>query len=171
MKRIAVLLAIAACGKNDSKPEPSLDELAARCNQIAAAEQPTLDALVSRVHALKFNMGHNYPGWQAQFRYAQMANDELGLVPFEQATPGLPNRIPPRTTLLGMQAYAAQQCPKLAKQGNRHDLEFMLTDMRRRYDEGVAHVDGLLKPIEAWVASQTGPGAADHGSGAAGFSK
>jgi hypothetical protein len=154
MKLLALVLVVAACGKSDSKHEPSLDELAARCDQIAADEQPTLDALVSRVTKLKGNIGHN-PGWEAQFRYAQMANDELGLPPFEQlGTP--PGRSLPPASLLGIRPYVHQQCPKLAKQGDRHALEFMLQDMRRRYDEGVAHVDELLKPIEAWVASQLG---------------
>ena len=172
MKLALALVVIASCGKSaPTASSPSLDELAARCDQIAEAEQPTLDALAVRVNALKPEMRHEYPGWVAQFRMAQMANDVLGLPPFEQMEPPVPGRQIPPATLLGMRPYVHQQCPKLAHDGHRHDLEFMLVDMRRRYDEGVAHVDDLLKPIEAWVASQTGPGAADHGSGAAGFSQ
>lgn len=164
------LVAIAACGKSaPTAAPPSLDELAARCDKIAEDEQPILDALVARVNALKGNLGHN--PWQAQFRNAQMANDTLGLPPFEQMDRPAPNRKLPPGSLLGIRPYVHEQCPKLAHDGKRPELESMFVDMRRRYDEGVAHVDELLKPIETWLASQHGSGAADHGSGAAGSSQ
>ena len=147
-----------ACAVACSNGQPSLDDLVERADKTTANEQPILDELVSRVNFLKFNMGHNLPGWEIKFRIAQMANDSLGLQPFEQISQPLPSWRPNPTTLLGMGPYAHDRARKLAHEGKRHDLEFLVEDERRRYDEGVAHVDDLLKQVEQWVAQQRGSG-------------
>ncbi len=147
-----------ACVVACSNGRVDLDDLVERGDKMAADEQPILDELVSRVNFLKFNMGHNLPGWENKFRIAQMANDALGLQPFEQLSQPLPGWKPVPTTLLGMGLYVHDQARKLAREGKRHDLEFLIEDERRRYDEGVAHVDDLLKQVEQWLPQQRGSG-------------
>jgi hypothetical protein len=147
-----------ACVVGCSNGRPDLDDLAKSADKIAADEQPILDDLVSRVNYLKFNMGHNLPGWELKMRVAEMADEALGLQPFAQLSQPLPSWKPSPTSLLGMGPYVHVQAQKLAHEGKRHDLEFLIEDERRRYDEGVAHVDDLLKQVEQWLALNRGSG-------------
>ena len=57
-----------------------------------------------------------------------------------------------------MGPYVHIQAQKLVHEGKRHELEFLIEDERRRYDEGVAHVDDLLKQVEQWLALNRGSG-------------
>jgi hypothetical protein len=147
-----------ACAVACSNGQPSLDDLVERADKITADEQPIIDELVSRVNYLKFNMGGNLPGWEKYLTIGDIANNALGLPPFTQTSQPLPSWRPNPTTLLGMGPYAHDRARKLAHEGKRHDLEFLIEDERRRYDEGVAHVDDLLKQVEQWVAQQRGSG-------------
>ena len=156
-------LVVAACLAACSNAQPSLDDLAKRADKMAADEQPILDALVSRVNFLKFNMGHNPPGWENKFRdradgerHARLAavRADVAAAAELEAEPDDAARDRPVRSRPGAQARA---------RGQPSRSEFLIEDERRRYDEGVAHVDDLLKQVEQWVAAQ--PGSAS-GSGA-----
>lgn len=134
------LLVLAGCSSD-------LDRLQAEANRVAVAAQPRLVMLVARVFALKRGFGDR-PDWQMLLRMSQVANDELGLEPFEQIVPPGPNRKLPPGSLLGIAPYVLVQAEVLAKAGKRHDLEYLIQDERRRYDEGIASVDKQLILIE-----------------------
>jgi hypothetical protein len=127
----AVLLAFVAC---HSVPDPIA---------VANAYTPQLELLSLRISALRSRLRGNPPGWQDMFRIAQLANDELGLPPFEQTTPPGKGWRPSPATLLGIKPQLAQLPP----------TDPLVADARHRYREGIAHVDAQLTQLEAWLAS------------------
>jgi hypothetical protein len=146
--RLLVILTIAACARsNDVAP------LQFEASVIAAVNQPKLDALVVRVHDLRRRLRGELPGWQNMFRTAQLANDELGLPPFEQTTPPGPEWRSSSTTLLGMGAYVRSRAAELATQHRRDELRFLVDDERARYDRGIASVTEHLEQVERWLAA------------------
>jgi hypothetical protein len=146
VKRAALIgLLVLACCSSD------LDRLQAQATAVAAAAQPRLVALIVRVYALKRGFG-NRRDWQKLLRISQMANDELGLQPFEQVVPHGPSWKPGPATLLGIAPYILVQADVLAKAGKRHDLEFLVQDERRRYEEGISSVDKHLIQVEHLLA-------------------
>ena len=127
----ACLLALVAC---HAAPDPIA---------VANAYSPQLEVLSLRVSAVRSRLRGNPPGWQDMFRIAQLANDELGLPPFEQMTPPGPSWRASPASLLGMKAQLAQLPPS----------EALVADARRRYREGCAHVDARLTQLEVWLSS------------------
>jgi len=112
-------------------------------NAIAAAYQPQLDALVARVNALKPKL--HGADWQTLLRMAQLANDELGLPPFEQTTPPGPGWHPSPASLLGIAGYVR------GLELHGEDLRRLVEDEQRRYDTGIHDVDGRLRELELRV--------------------
>jgi hypothetical protein len=112
-------------------------------NAIAAAHQPQLDALVARVNALKQKL--HGPNWQTLVRMAPLANDELGLPPFEQTTPPGPGWHASPATLLGIADYVRG----LDLHGD--DLRHLADDEQQRYDAGIHDVDARLRELELRV--------------------
>jgi hypothetical protein len=146
--KLFVVVMLAACARSND-----VAALRFEASAIAAIEQPTLDVLVARVHDLRRRLRGELPGWPNMFRTAQLANDELGLPPFEQATPPGPEWRPNPTTLLGMGAYVRTRATELASQGRRDELRFLVVDERARYDRGIASVTEHLEEVERWLAS------------------
>jgi hypothetical protein len=112
-------------------------------NAIATAYQPQLQALVARVHVLQHQL--HGADWQTLLRKAQLANDELGLPPFEQTTPPGPGWHPSPATLLGIADYVRG----LELHGD--DLRRLVEDEQRRYDAGIHDVDVRLREVELRV--------------------
>jgi hypothetical protein len=148
--RCTIVLAIAACSRPNDVAALRFEAYA-----IAALRQPMLAALVDRIHVLHRDLRRELPGWPNMFRTAQLANDELGLPPFEQATPPGPEWRPNPTTLLGMGAYVRTRAAELAMQGHRDELRFLVDDERARYDRGIASVTEHLEQVERWLASSS----------------
>jgi hypothetical protein len=148
MMRLVILLAIAACSRSND-----IAALQFEASAVAAVNQPRLDALVVRVHELRRRLRGELPGWQNMFRTAQLANDELGLPPFEQDAPPGSEWRPNPTTLLGMGAYVRTRAAELANQHHRDELRFLVDDERARYDRGVASVTQHLEQVERWLAA------------------
>lgn len=149
MRLLAVVM-IAACSRSND-----VAALRFEARAIATIKQPTLDVLVERVHGLQRDLRHELPGWPNMFRTAQLANDELGLPPFEQATLPGPEWRPNPTTLLGMGAYVRARADQLALQGHRGELRFLVDDERARYDRGIASVSEHLEQVERWLAASS----------------
>ena len=76
MKSLIVVVALSAC----SKPN-DLAALQREAAVIGASNQPRLDALVDRVHALQHNFGGNLPGWENMWRTAELADDDVERLP------------------------------------------------------------------------------------------
>ena len=114
-------------------------------NAIAVAHQPQLQALVARVQALKGKL--HGPDWETRLRMAQLANDELGLPPFEQMTPPGPSWHPSPATLLGIADYVRARAREL----HGDDLRRLADDEQRRYDLGIHDVEVRLRELELRV--------------------
>jgi outer membrane murein-binding lipoprotein Lpp len=142
---LAVVL-VAGC----SKPN-ELAPLERETTTIAAAHQLQLDTLVARIHVLQREIRGNRPGWQTMMRTAELANDQLGLPPFTQTQPPGPEWRPSPATLLGIASYVRHQAADLAKRSKRPQLQFLVDDERRRYDQGIAEVDRNLATVERWL--------------------
>ena len=127
----AVLVALVAC---HTAPDPIA---------VANAYAPQLELLALRISSVRSRLRGNPPGWQDMFRIAQLANDELGLPPFEQTVPPGAGWRPSPATLLGIKSQLAQLPP----------TEPLVADARRRYREGIDHVDARLTELENWLAS------------------
>jgi hypothetical protein len=149
---VAAVLACAGCAKSND-PEALQREAAA----IAVAAQPKLDALVARVRALQRDLRGNLPGWQDMLRTAELANDQLGLPPFTQTVAPGPGWKPNPTTLLGMGGYVRGRAEELVRAGQRRELQFLVDDERRRYEQGIADVDRYLSQVEHWLAPALAP--------------
>lgn len=142
------MVLLAACTRSND-----VAALRDEASAVAVFHQPVLDALVVRVHGLQRDLRTEYPGWPNMFRTAQLANDELGLPPFEQTVPPGPAWRPGPTTLLGMGAYVRTRADELATHGRRDELKFLVTDERARYDRGIASVSEHLDQVEHWLAT------------------
>ena len=114
---------------------------------------PRIDALAARIAALKHDLRGNLPGWEGLFRVAQLANDELGLSPFEQARPPGPGWTPSPTSLIGMSAYVPARAAELARAGRVAELRGLVTDVRGRFEHGIADVDAKLGFVDARLAA------------------
>ena len=150
MRVVALALALAAC----SHPN-ELASLQAEAAVVGAVNQPALDALVERVRFIKREMRGNAPGWETQFRIAQLANDQLGLPPFEQTVPPGPGWKAVPTSLLGMRAYVNARAGQLAEARDRAALAFLVSDERTRYGRGLGEVRDHLAGIEAWLRTSS----------------
>ncbi len=144
-----VCIAVAGCQKKAT----DLADLQHQAAAIQAEYQPKLDALVARVRILKRDVRGNLPGWEPNIRISQLANDKLGLEPFEQTVPPGPEWRPNPPSLLGMGPYAQKRAAELASQNKVDELRFLVEDERKRYDKGIAEVDDLLKQVENWLAA------------------
>jgi hypothetical protein len=146
--RLLVVMMLVACSRSND-----VAALRFEASAIAAFHQPTLDVLVERVHGLRRDLRHELPGWANMFRTAQLANDELGLPPFEQTVPPGPEWRPSPTTLLGMGAYVRARAGELAVEGHRDELRFLVDDERARYARGITSVTEHLEQVERWLAA------------------
>ncbi len=136
---VAVAVALIACA-----PAALQDEVVLTAN----AYDPQLLVLKLRVQALKYRLRGNLPGWQDMFRVAQLANDELGLWPFEQGTePGLAWQ-PSPASLLGMRARLVE----VARRDSAEQKRALAADARDRYRQGIVSVDSHLSRVESWLA-------------------
>lgn len=144
MRAVVLAAALIAC-----RPAIAQDDVVTTAN----AYQPQLLVLVLRVHAVKYRLRGSLPGWQDMFRIAQLANDELGLPPFEQATEPGPGWRPSPASLLGMKARIVE----LARRETPDEMRALITDARTRYRNGIANVDAHLSQVERWLASRQPP--------------
>lgn len=145
---------IAACACACSHPT-ELAKLEAEAALVGVLNQPVVDSLVVRVSAIKRDLRGNVPGWEAQWRIAELANDQLGLPPFAQLVPPGPGWHPVPASLLGMRGYVEARARQLAVAGNRADLAFLVRDERARYARGLAEVDDHLCEIERWLTTSS----------------
>ena len=143
---------VAACSRSND-----VAALQREASTIAAVNQPTLDALVERVHNLQHELRGDLPGWPNMLRTAELADDELGLPPFTQTTPPGPGWQPSSTTLLGMGAYVRARAGELAKLGHRDELRYLVADERERYARGIASVTERIMQVESWIAASHRP--------------
>lgn len=141
-----MIVMIAACSRSND-----VAALRFEASALAAVKQPKLDALVARVRDLQHRLRGELPGWPNMLRIAELADDELGLPAFTQATPPGPEWRPNPTTLLGMGAYVRTRAAELANQGRRDELRFLVDDERARYDRGIASVTDHLEQVERWL--------------------
>ena len=152
MKRLrailgALVVTLAACSKSSD-----VGALQREATAITVFTQPRLDALVVRIRVLKRDLRGNMAGWETMLRTAELANDELGLPPFTQSVPAGPSWKPSPATLLGIGSYVHGQADELANHGKRRELERLVVDERRRYEEGIGEVDRNLSQVESWLA-------------------
>src|SRR5579884_1122892 len=99
MSRVAMLAIALACGACEGRRDAR--ELQGELAALAASYQPLIDELFARIHHLKRDM-HGQPGWEDAFRVAQLANDKIGLPPFEQTAPPGPEFRNSPGSLLGL---------------------------------------------------------------------
>ena len=113
--------------------------------------QPTLDTLVFRVRYLKREMRGNLAGWEAHWRNAELANDQLGLPPFSQLEQPMPGWRAVPISLLGMQNYVRMRANELVEAHDRDGLAFLVSDTRARYARGMIEVSTYLTDVETWL--------------------
>jgi len=144
------LIALVALAFGCSHPS-ALAELASQADLVGVLNQPVVDTLVARVHAVKHELRGNVPGWETQWRIAELANDQLGLPPFAQMVPPGPGWHPVPASVLGMRGYVHTRAGQLVAAGDRDGLAFLVRDERARYARGLAEVDEHLTEIEHWL--------------------
>jgi len=118
---------------------------------VGIISQLTLDTLVFRVRYLKREMRGNLPGWEAYWRIAELANDQLGLPPFSQPEQPMPGWRAVPISLLGMQDYARVRADELVQAHDRDGLAFLVRDTRARYARGMIEVSAYLIDVETWL--------------------
>ena len=114
-----------------------------------AEQRPRVAALVLRLAHVKERLRGNLPGWETELRVAELANDELGLPPFEQEVPPGPQWRPSPASLLGIEATVTKRAGELT---DRARLQFLVDDTQARYVKGVAEVDARVAELEAYLA-------------------
>ncbi len=150
MRALVIAVALVAC----SHPN-ELATLQAQADAVGVVNQPALDALVARVRFIKRELRGNLPGWEMQWRIAELANDQLGLWPFAQMTPPGPEWRPVPASLLGMRPYVQVRARQLVEAKDRAALAFLVTDERARYARGLGEVRDHVAAIEAWLRSSS----------------
>lgn len=144
MKGAWLFAAAIACHHGDPARE-----LAHQAHELAHAHDTELAGLVARIDGVKRDLRGNRPGWEQMLRTAQLANDGLGLPPFEQSVPPGPRWKPSPASLLGIGPYVEARADELAAHGQLDQLRFLIDDARRRYDRGIAEVAQRLGELEA----------------------
>ncbi|HEY6040373.1 MAG TPA: hypothetical protein VIV58_39080, partial [Kofleriaceae bacterium] len=149
-QQLIVALALAGC------PHPNeLARLQRDADVVGAINQPALDALVFRVELVKRELRGNLPGWETEWRIAELANDQLGLPPFAQLEPPGPAWRPVPTSLLGMRGYVQVRARQLADAHDGAALAFLVSDARARYARGTGEVGEHLGEIERWLRTSS----------------
>jgi len=146
MRAVVVAIVLAAC----SHPN-ELAGLQAEAAVAGVVTQPVLDTLVERVHFIKREMGANRPGWETQWRIAELADDQLGMPPLAQDVPPGPEWRPVPTSLLGMRIYVDGRARQLAEAKDRAALAFLVSDERARYARGLGEVRDHIVEVEDWI--------------------
>jgi len=150
MRAVVVMLALAAC----SHPN-ELASLQAEATVTGVVTKPVLDTLVERVHFIKRAMGSNVPGWETQWRIAELADDQLGLPPLAQDVPPGRGWRPVPTSLLGMRWYVDERATQLVEAKDRAALAFLVSDERVRYVRGLGEVRDNIAEIESWIRTSS----------------
>lgn len=152
MIAIVAVLAFGCSGRSRE-----LAQLEAEAALVARENQPALDALVARVAVAKRRLRGNLPNWQTMLRTAELANDELGLPPFEQEQPAGPAWRASPATLLGIAASVRDQTRTLAAHGDLEGLRRLVADERRRYAQGLVDASDHLAQVERALVAAGAP--------------
>ncbi len=122
-RAIAVACVLACAGCSDRRDARELER---EITALTESYQPLIDDLVARLQHLKHDIRDTMSGWENAFRMAQLANDAIGLQPFEQMVPPGPGFRNPPASLLGMGAAIRKHAAELASAGKTDELAALL---------------------------------------------
>jgi hypothetical protein len=131
MKRLFILLAVCGCSKTNDVPELRNDALA-----LVKYYQPKREEIDRRFHEVIAQSGRvpkNLPGSDEATRALADTKEKLG-------------------ALANLEKQVEKQADALANEGKREELQRLVEDEGRQFEEGISFANENMSEAESWLA-------------------